>query len=50
LLRYYNRPQSAMISKMAFSLNNHFGKEWDGVDPFPGRKTYMLGSSFANRI
>jgi hypothetical protein len=33
LLRYYNRPQSAMISKMAFSINNHFGKEWDGVDP-----------------
>jgi hypothetical protein len=50
LVRYFNRPQSAGVSKMAFSLNNHFGAEFDGVNPFPGRKTYMLGSSLANRI
>src|SRR5262249_45040850 len=45
-----NRPKSTGISKMAFSINNHAGKQWDGVNPFPGRKNYMLGSSFANRI
>jgi hypothetical protein len=50
LARYFNRPQSAGVSKMALSLNTHFGNEWDGVNPFPGRKEYMLGSSFANRI
>ncbi len=50
LVRYYNHPEAAGISKMALSLNNHYGAEWDGVSPFPGRKTYMLGSSFANRI
>jgi hypothetical protein len=50
LFRYLNRPGSLGISKMALSLNNHFGTEFDGVSPFPGRKTYMLGSSFANRI
>jgi hypothetical protein len=50
LLRYFNRPQSAGISKMALSLNTHFGTQWDGVNPFPGRKEYMLGSAFANRI
>jgi len=50
LLRYFNQPQAAGISKMAFSLNTHFGNQWDGVNPFPGRKEYMLGSSFANRI
>jgi hypothetical protein len=50
LLRYFNRPQSAGISKMAFSLNSHYGAQFGGVNPFPGRKEYMLGSSFANRI
>ncbi len=35
---------------MALSMNNHFGSEFDGVSPFPGRKTYMLGSALANRI
>jgi hypothetical protein len=50
LVRYFNRPQSAGISKMALSLNTHFGNQWDGVNPFPGRKEYILGSSFANRI
>jgi len=50
LRRYYNNPKANGISKMAFSLNNHFGNQWDGVNPFPGRKSYMLGSAFANRI
>jgi len=50
LLRYFNSPQSAGISKMAFSLNSHYGAQFGGVNPFPGRKEYMLGSSFANRI
>jgi hypothetical protein len=50
LVRYFNRPESAGISKMALSLNTHFGTQWDGVNPFPGRKEYILGSSFANRI
>jgi hypothetical protein len=50
LVRYFNHPEATGISKMALSLNNHYGAEWDGISPFPGRKTYMLGSSFANRI
>jgi len=50
LVRYYNHPQSAGTSKMALSLNTHFGNQFDSVNPFPGRKEYMLGSSFANRI
>jgi len=50
LIRYFNRPQAAGISKMALSLNNHYGRQWDGVNPFPGRKEYMVGSSLANRI
>jgi hypothetical protein len=50
LVRYFNHPESSSISKMAMSLNTHFGTQWDGVNPFPGRKEYILGSSFANRI
>jgi hypothetical protein len=50
LARYVNRPDAAGISKMAMSLNTHYGAEWGGISPFPGRKTYMLGSSLANRI
>jgi hypothetical protein len=50
LIRYFNRPQAAGISKMALSLNNHYGRQWDGINPFPGRKEYMLGSSLANRV
>lgn len=50
LYRYYNRPTAAGISKMAFSLNSHIGTQFGGINPFPGRKEYMLGSSFANRI
>jgi len=50
LVRYYNHPESALISKMALSLNSHYGAQWGGVNPFPGRREYMLGSSFANRI
>jgi hypothetical protein len=50
LVRYFNSPSAAWISKAALSLNNHYGFQWDGVNPFPGRKSYMLGSSLANRI
>jgi len=50
LFRYFDRSQSAGVSKMALSLNSHFGAQFGGVNPFPGRKEYMLGSSFANRI
>jgi hypothetical protein len=50
LVRYFNRPAASGISKMALSMNNHFGSEFDGVSAFPGRKTYMLGSALANRI
>ncbi|HET9994751.1 MAG TPA: outer membrane beta-barrel protein [Candidatus Acidoferrum sp.] len=50
LVRYFNRPGAAGISKMAVSVNNHYGFETGGVDPFPGRKAYMAGTSIANRI
>jgi hypothetical protein len=50
ILRYYNRPTSTRISKMAFSLNNHYGFETGGINPFPGRSAYVAGSSLANRI
>jgi hypothetical protein len=50
LVRYFNSPAARWISKAAVSLNNHVGTQWDGVNPFPGRKSYMLGSSLANRI
>ena len=50
LYRYFNRPDANGISKMALSLNNHYGAEFDGVSPFPGRKTYMAGSSLVNRM
>ena len=50
LLRYFNSPAAAWISKAAFSLNTHYGFQWDGVNPFPGRRSYMLGSSLSNRI
>jgi len=50
LVRYFNRPEAKGVSKMAFTMNNHVGTQWDGVNPFPGRKNYMLGSSLAHRI
>ncbi len=50
LVRYFNRPVSGGISKMAFSLNNHYGFETGGIDPFPGKKAYMAGTALANRI
>ena len=50
LVRYFNRPKSGGISKMAVSMNNHFGFETGGIDPFPGRKAYMAGTSIANRV
>jgi hypothetical protein len=50
LLRYFNNPSSAGISKMAFSLNNHYGFQTGGINPFPGRKAYMAGAALANRI
>ncbi len=50
LVRYFNRPQSKGISKMAVSMNNHYGFETGGVDPSPGKKAYMAGTSIAHRI
>jgi len=50
LVRYWNRPTSAGVSKMALSMNNHYGFQSGGVNPFPGRKAYMAGTSIANRI
>jgi len=50
LVRYFNSPSARWISKAAVSLNNHYGFQWDGVNPFPGRRSYMLGSALANRI
>jgi hypothetical protein len=50
LVRYYNHPEKSGISKMAMSLNNHYGFQTGGVNPFPGRRAYMAGTSLANRI
>jgi hypothetical protein len=50
LVRYFNRPGAAGISKMAVSMNNHYGFETGGINPFPGRKAYMAGTSIANRV
>jgi hypothetical protein len=48
LKRYYNKPESRGISKMAFSMNNHIGfQHGDGVSR---TKAYMAGTSIANRI
>ena len=50
LVRYWNRPNAAGVSKMAVSMNNHYGFQTGGVNPFPGRTSYMAGTSIANRI
>jgi len=49
LLRYVNRPQARGVSKMAVSLNNHYGFETGGGG-LPASRAYMAGSSLANRI
>ena len=50
LMRYFNRPNAPGISKMAASINTHYGFQTGGINPFPGRKAYMAGTSIANRI
>ncbi len=55
VVRYFNRPSAAFISKAAFSLNNHVGFEAGGVDatgaalPGPGQ-AHMVGTSLVNRV
>ncbi len=49
-VRYWNRPEASGVSKMAFSLNNHYGFESGGINPFPGRNSYFLGSALAHRV
>jgi len=56
LVRYYNRPQSKGISRMAFSLTGDFGFEkGDGVnglqsDPVNGPAQYFASGMFYNRM
>src|SRR5207253_2666292 len=55
MLRYVNRPHSKAVSKMAFSLNSHYGFEDGGIgmngEKLPSAsQTYFVGTSFANRI
>ncbi|MBN9297508.1 MAG: porin [Filimonas sp.] len=56
LVRYFNRPQSTGISRMAFSLTGDLGFEkGDGVngfkdDPVKGPAQYFLSAMFYNRI
>lgn len=47
--RYYNAPGSKLISKAAFSINNHVGFESGGGGPNAG-KSYFLGTSVAHRL
>jgi len=49
LVRYLNKPESTGVSKMAFSLNSHYGFETGGIGPSRSR-AYMTGTSLANRI
>lgn len=49
LLRYLDRPTAYGISKMAFSLNSHYGFEQGGNGP-SADQAYMAGTSFVNRI
>lgn len=49
LVRYLDRPTSHGVSKMAFSLNNHYGFERGGDGP-SSADAYMAGTSFTNRI
>ena len=49
VLRYYNAPKAAFLSKAAFSLNNHFGFE-DGGANLPGpAHAHVIGSSVVHR-
>ena len=50
LWRYFNRPKADGISKMAVSMNNHYGFETGGTTLFPGRKAYMASTAIANRV
>jgi hypothetical protein len=48
LYRYYNAPAAHGITKMAFSMNNHYGFENGGG--VTRKQAYMAGTSIANRI
>jgi hypothetical protein len=50
--RYYNRPESNGISKIAISMNNHYGfqKGTDAGDSITSKEHFMYGTSIANRI
>ncbi|NOT73565.1 MAG: porin [Cyclobacteriaceae bacterium] len=54
MIRYKNRPASHGISRMAFSLNSHYGFENGGSlngIVYPSlNETYFVGTSLANRI
>ncbi|MGZ3884632.1 MAG: porin [Bacteroidia bacterium] len=56
LLRYFNRPKSKGISKMAFSLTGDFGYEKRGgvngfrSDPVKGPAQYFASVMFYNRV
>ncbi len=54
MIRYKDSPSSKAISRMAFSLNSHYGFEsggvLDGVLYPSANETYFVGTSFANRI
>ena len=49
--RYYNRPLSKGISKMAFSINSHYGFENGvGSDSVTYKNHFMYGTSICNRV
>jgi hypothetical protein len=48
LYRYYNRPKSTGISKIAVSMNNHIGFQSGGG--VRADSAYMRGTAIANRI
>jgi hypothetical protein len=50
--RYFNRPQSKGFSKMAFSINSHYGfeKGMDAGDNVTSKTHFMYGTSVSNRI
>lgn len=50
LVKYYDRPESSFISKLAVSINNHVGFESGGVgQPSPSR-AHVLATSIAHRV
>jgi len=52
-LRYFNKPSSKGLSKMAFTINNHYGNQTlkPGTITIPETPTYLfIGSNIANRF